>query len=88
MANLSGNRIKLVTVAPEVDQGFAFIEKVTTNNVVASLGHTDATYEIVSEAVKVGARHVTHLYNQMSPFHHREPGVVGAALLENPLRLN
>ena len=82
---LSGNRIKLVTIAPEVDQGLAFIEKVTTNNVVASLGHTDATYEIVSEAVKAGARHVTHLYNQMSPFHHREPGVVGAALLEKPL---
>ena len=83
--DLSGNRIKLVTVAPEVDQGLAFIEKVTTNNVVASLGHTDATYEITSEAVKAGARHVTHLYNQMSPFHHREPGVVGAALLENSL---
>ena len=82
---LSGNRIKLVTVAPEVDQGLAFIEEVTTNNVVASLGHTDATYEIISEAVKAGARHVTHLYNQMSPFHHREPGVVGAALLEKPL---
>jgi N-acetylglucosamine-6-phosphate deacetylase len=82
---LSGNRIKLVTVAPEVDHGLAFIEEVTANNVVASLGHTDATYEVVSEAVKVGATHVTHLYNQMSPFHHREPGVVGAALLQKPL---
>jgi N-acetylglucosamine-6-phosphate deacetylase len=83
--NLSGNRIKLVTVAPEVDHGLAFIEEVTANNVVASLGHTNATYEVVSEAVKAGATHVTHLYNQMSPFHHREPGVVGAALLEKPL---
>ncbi|WP_172370077.1 N-acetylglucosamine-6-phosphate deacetylase [Sporosarcina jiandibaonis] len=82
---LSGNRIKLVTVAPEMDNGLAFIEEVTANNVVASLGHTDATYEIVGEAVNAGARHVTHLYNQMSPFHHREPGVVGAALLEKPL---
>ncbi|MBO1912827.1 amidohydrolase family protein, partial [Microvirga sp. 3-52] len=66
---LSGNRIKLVTIAPEVDHGLAFIEAVTANQVVASLGHTDATYEEVSEAVKAGARHVTHLYNQMSPFH-------------------
>ncbi|WP_210469842.1 N-acetylglucosamine-6-phosphate deacetylase [Sporosarcina sp. 6E9] len=82
---LSGNRIKLVTIAPEVDHGLAFIEAVTANQVVASLGHTDATYEEVSEAVKAGARHVTHLYNQMSPFHHRDPGVVGAALLEKPL---
>jgi N-acetylglucosamine-6-phosphate deacetylase len=82
---LSGNRIKLVTVAPEVDHGLAFIKEVTANDVVASLGHTDATYEVVSEAVKVGATHVTHLYNQMSPFHHREPGVVGAALLQKPL---
>lgn len=81
----SGNRIKLVTVAPEIDNGLAFIEELTSNKIIASLGHTDATLEKVGEAVTAGARHVTHLYNQMSPFHHREPGVVGAAFLENNL---
>nr|WP_225941986.1 N-acetylglucosamine-6-phosphate deacetylase [Sporosarcina limicola] len=82
---VSGNRIKLVTVAPEMDNGIAFIEKLTANGVIASIGHTDATVEIVREAVIAGACHVTHLYNQMSPFHHREPGVVGAAFLEEHL---
>ncbi|MCZ2258534.1 N-acetylglucosamine-6-phosphate deacetylase [Sporosarcina sp. G11-34] len=82
---LSGNRIKLVTLAPEMDDGLAFIEEVTKEGVIASLGHSDATVELVGEAVAAGARHITHLYNQMSPFHHREPGVVGAALIEDDL---
>ena len=82
---LSGNRIKVVTLAPEMEEGLAFIEDITADGVIASLGHSDATAELVGEAVTAGARHVTHLYNQMSPFHHREPGVVGAALLEEDL---
>ena len=82
---LSGNRIKLVTLAPEMENGLAFIEEVTKDGVIASLGHSDATMELVSEAVTAGARHITHLYNQMSPFHHREPGVVGAAFSEDDL---
>ena len=84
---ISGNRIKLVTVAPELENGLAFIEEVTTSGVVASLGHTDATSDVVRSAVEAGANHVTHLYNQMSPFHHREPGVVGAAFLEDSLQV-
>lgn len=82
---LSGNRIKIVTVAPEVENGLAFIEEVTASGVIASIGHTDATSDVVRNAVEVGASHVTHLYNQMSPFHHREPGVVGAAFLEDSI---
>ena len=82
---LSGNRIKIVTVAPEVENGLAFIEEVTASGVIASIGHSDATSDIVRSAVEVGANHVTHLYNQMSPFHHREPGVVGTAFLEDSL---
>ena len=81
----SGNRIKLVTIAPETEDGLAFIEELKETGVIASIGHSDATAEMVSKAVESGARHVTHLYNQMSPFHHREPGVVGASLLEQKL---
>lgn len=81
----SGNRIKLVTIAPETDGGIAFIEELSKSGVLVSIGHSDATAEIVSKAVEAGARHVTHLYNQMSPFHHREPGLVGACLLEDKL---
>lgn len=82
---LSGNRIKIVTVAPEMDNALAFIEELSEDGVIASLGHTDATSEVVHKAVKAGASHVTHLYNQMSPFHHREPGAIGAAFLEDCL---
>ncbi|MBO0601361.1 N-acetylglucosamine-6-phosphate deacetylase [Sporosarcina sp. E16_3] len=82
---LSGNRIKIVTIAPEVENGLVFIEELTASGVIASLGHTDATSDVVRSAVEVGATHVTHLYNQMSPFHHREPGVVGAAFLEDSM---
>ncbi|KIL52860.1 N-acetylglucosamine-6-phosphate deacetylase [Jeotgalibacillus campisalis] len=77
----SGHSIRVTTVAPETPHGQAFIEHVTGQGTVASIGHSDATFEDVREAVQNGARHVTHLYNQMSPLHHRKPGVVGAALL-------
>jgi len=52
----------------------------TQHGIVASVGHTDATYAQAQAAFAAGARHVTHLFNAMSPLHHREPGVVGAAL--------
>lgn len=84
---ISGNRIKLVTLAPELENGLAFIGEVTKSGVIASLGHTDATSDVVHSAVEAGAKHITHLYNQMSPFHHREPGVVGAAFLEDSLQV-
>ena len=83
----SGGRIKMVTLAPEADNGLAFIEKLATHNVLASIGHSAATFDEVKSAIASGATRVTHLYNQMSPFHHRDPGVVGAALLEDELRV-
>ncbi|KGX88182.1 N-acetylglucosamine-6-phosphate deacetylase [Pontibacillus litoralis] len=79
----SGNAIRLVTLAPEVEGGLSFIEHITNQGVVASIGHSDATYEEVTKAVQSGARHVTHLFNQMRGLHHREPGVIGATFL-NP----
>lgn len=82
---LSGNQIRLVTLAPETKNGLAFIKRLTDDGVIASIGHSDATLEEVQAAVRSGASHVTHLYNQMSPFHHRNPGVVGAALMEEGL---
>lgn len=82
---LSGNRIKLVTLAPEVEGGVEFIRGLTKNGVVASVGHSDGTWQEMQQAIEAGASRVTHLYNQMSAFHHREPGVVGAALLEDRL---
>lgn len=77
----SKNLIKLVTLAPEEENALELIRYLRQNDIVASIGHSDASYLEVQEAVNAGATHVTHLYNGMREMHHREPGVVGAALL-------
>lgn len=71
--------VKLVTVAPEVDGADALIKEIT-KTATASLGHTAADYETAKRAFARGASHVTHLFNAMLPFGHREPGLAGAAL--------
>ncbi|MBR1806264.1 MAG: N-acetylglucosamine-6-phosphate deacetylase [Selenomonadaceae bacterium] len=71
--------IKIVTVAPE-EISFDFIDRCREKNIVVSIGHSAASYEVASAAIERGAKHVTHLFNAQSPFHHRKPGVVGAAL--------
>ncbi|WP_226577462.1 N-acetylglucosamine-6-phosphate deacetylase [Halobacillus litoralis] len=76
----SRNSIRLVTLAPEIEGALSFIKNVSGTGVICSLGHSDASLHEASEAVACGASHVTHLYNQMSGLHHREPGLVGAAL--------
>lgn len=83
---LSGHRIKQVTIAPEVGNGYEFVEACSKKGVLASIGHSDATAEEVERAVELGARQATHLFNGMRPFHHREPGVVGAVLLEERVK--
>ncbi|MGB6406331.1 MAG: N-acetylglucosamine-6-phosphate deacetylase [Planococcus donghaensis] len=82
---LSGDQIRVVTMAPETADDSTFIKSLADEGVTVSIGHSDATFEEVQKAVRSGAKHVTHLYNQMSPLHHRNPGVVGAALLEDDL---
>lgn len=82
---LSNGTIKLVTLAPERPGGLELIRYLKENGIIASLGHTDATYEEVLEAIAAGSNHVTHLFNQMRGLHHREPGVVGAALLHDEI---
>ena len=74
----SGNLIKLVDVAPETEGAMEFIEAVK-DEVVISIAHTTADYDTAGLALEKGASHVTHLYNAMPAFSHREPGVVGAA---------
>lgn len=68
-----------MTLAPELEGAKALIKYAADKGVVCSVGHSKATYDEVSEAVKWGVTHVTHLYNAMTPFTHREPGIVGAA---------
>ncbi|MFD2683075.1 N-acetylglucosamine-6-phosphate deacetylase [Bacillus seohaeanensis] len=84
--SLSKENIKLVTVAPEQPGGLELVRYLKENEIIASIGHSDATYEEVSGAIEAGVNHVTHLFNQMRGLHHREPGVVGAAFLHDELK--
>ena len=70
----------LVTLAPEADPGFAATRALSERGIVVALGHTTATYDTARAAAGAGARLATHCFNGMGPLHHREPGVVGAAL--------
>jgi N-acetylglucosamine-6-phosphate deacetylase len=77
--------VTLVTLAPEADADFAGTRLLSARGVRVALGHSTATYEHSLAAVDAGARLVTHLFNAMGALHHREPGLVGAALDDDRL---
>lgn len=72
--------IKYITVSPEHDKDFELIRYCAGHGVVVSMGHSSATYEQALMAVANGVTSMTHVYNGMTPLHHRDPGLVGAAL--------
>jgi N-acetylglucosamine-6-phosphate deacetylase len=78
---LSGHQIKLVTIAPEQPQSEPLIQYLKQKNIIASIGHTNATYAETVSAIHAGCSHATHLFNAMRGIHQREPGTVTAALL-------
>ncbi|HOK56959.1 MAG TPA: N-acetylglucosamine-6-phosphate deacetylase [bacterium] len=80
---ICGGKLKMMTFAPEIEGIKSVVKKLIKNNVVPSIGHTDATFDETEEMIKMGVNHVTHLFNAMRPFHHREPGVIGAVLFDN-----
>jgi N-acetylglucosamine-6-phosphate deacetylase len=77
---LAAGRVRLMTLAPELPGAERLIDRLIERGVVVSLGHTDATAEQAHAAFDRGARSVTHLFNAMRPFLHRDPGIAGAAL--------
>lgn len=74
--------IRLITIAPEELKGdYTFVEQCQEAGITISLGHSSADYNTARRAIlQYGINHVTHLFNGMVPFHHRTPGLVGAAL--------
>lgn len=74
--------VKMITVAPEIENGLDFIKNISDKTVV-SLGHTDCNFDTAIKAIENGAVCLTHMYNAMPPFHHRNPGPIGAAFLKN-----
>ncbi|WP_328526383.1 N-acetylglucosamine-6-phosphate deacetylase [Kribbella sp. NBC_00359] len=87
VAKVLSDAVKMVTIAPELENGLEAIRQVVDAGAVAALGHTDATYEQMIAGADAGARVATHLFNGMRPFHHRDPGPVGAALNDERLLL-
>lgn len=77
--------IKIITVAPEMPGSLKVIEKCSELKIKVNMGHSDATYKQAMEGKKAGATGITHLFNAMRPFHHREPGLAGLGLIDEDL---
>lgn len=80
MQRLSGGNVRMITVDPTLSGAEDFIKTCVKNGVKVSLGHTACDYETAVKVQKQGADHVTHAFNAMNPLHHREPGLLGAAM--------
>ncbi|MEW6215203.1 MAG: hypothetical protein AB1478_08385 [Nitrospirota bacterium] len=77
--------IKIITIASEMPGALKIIEKCVDFGIKVNMGHSDATYKEALEGKKVGATGITHIFNAMMPFHHREPGLAGLGLLDEDL---
>ncbi len=73
--------VRVITIAPELDGARELIRDMATMGVVVSMGHSDATRSEAEAGFRAGARGVTHIFNAMRGFHHREPGIAGFALM-------
>ena len=75
--------IKVVTIAPELENAECFIKECVDSHIIISIGHSCGTYEDTINAIRNGARSITHTFNAMTPLNHREPGIVGGAMCSN-----
>lgn len=85
LLDAAGGCLRSITLAPELEGADAVIELALRHGVVCSAGHSVASTAQVTRAVDAGVRGVTHLFNAMVPFHHRDPGLVGVALTDDRL---
>ena len=85
LVKMSNQQVKLITVAPENPGGLEFIRHVRSKGIVVSLGHSNATCEVVKQAIDAGASNATHTFNAMRGFHHREAGIAGYALINDSI---
>lgn len=80
LQRLSNGGIKIVTMAPELPGALDVAETLANEGIISEIGHSAADFNQTLEAVAAGFKGVTHCFNQMTAFHHREPGIIGAAL--------
>ena len=83
LLDLAGNKLRMVSLAPELEGSLELIDYLRARGVKVGLGHTQASYNQALDAIDRGASIATHLYNGMGPFDHREPGLVGACLTDD-----
>jgi len=76
-----GDIVKIITVAPELDGAPDLIRSIADSGIIASMGHSDATYSEAEEGFNAGAKGITHIFNAMRGIHHREPGIAGFGLI-------
>ena len=74
--------IKIITIAPEMPGALKVIERAVSLGIKVNMGHSDATYREALSGKKAGATGMSHIFNAMRPFHHREPGIAGFGLLD------
>ncbi|HEY4227462.1 MAG TPA: N-acetylglucosamine-6-phosphate deacetylase [Candidatus Limnocylindrales bacterium] len=79
--------IRMVTLAPELPAALDVVRALVANGVVVSAGHSAATYDQAIAGFDAGIRAVTHVFNAMAPLDHREPGIVGAALVDDRITI-
>ena len=72
--DIANGRLKMMTIAPESPDGLQIIRRLVNSKVIASFGHSNATYEQTLDGFNAGISHVTHLFNAMPSVHHRSPG--------------
>ncbi|UCG01347.1 MAG: N-acetylglucosamine-6-phosphate deacetylase [Candidatus Heimdallarchaeota archaeon] len=81
----SGNNIRRITLAPELPGALELIKYVKEKGIIVAAGHTNATYKEAILGFNAGVTICNHLFNGMRPFHHREPGIVGAYFVRDDL---
>ncbi|MDP2755060.1 MAG: hypothetical protein Q8P40_11820 [Nitrospirota bacterium] len=77
--------VKIMTIAPEIKGAAGLIKKMYDRGIIVSMGHSDATYADAEAGFNAGAKGITHIFNAMRSFHHREPGLAGFGLLNQDI---
>jgi N-acetylglucosamine-6-phosphate deacetylase len=79
--------IKIITIAPELSGALRIIEVCRKKGILVHMGHSNATYEQAEEGKRAGATGITHIFNAMRGFHHREPGLAGFGLMDEDIHV-
>ena len=77
--------VKIITIAPEIKGAIKLIKKISDMGIIVSMGHSDATFSKAEAGFNAGARGITHIFNAMRGFHHRDPGIAGFGLINKDI---